>query len=80
MYADATFTYSTLEGVYLMDQRARRSDGSFYTLEGSRAVYHSDPIEHENDDVFVVPEGLENALFIIQGQGSVFDGQTVNML
>lgn len=75
MYADATFTYSMLKGVYLMDQRARRSDGSFYTLEGSRAVYHSDPIEHENDDVFVVPEGLEKALFIIQGQSSVFDGQ-----
>jgi len=81
MYVKTTVEYDRRDGVYVLPQSVRKADGSLYVYNTkTRNVSHVEftPLV-EDEQSFIVPEGLEQALFVIDGQNSVFDGQIVRV-
>ncbi len=82
MYVKVNVCYGFHNNVFVMDNKARKIDGSFYLYdeETSRVKF----VEGENiindEKVFIVPDEMKDSFFVIDGQHSVFDGQKVNVL
>ncbi len=81
MYVKVSVHYRTWENVKVLNHAVRKIDGSCYTYdeETRSAVYHSFTPAAQDDDVFIVPDELADAWFIIDGQGVVFDKQKVTV-
>lgn len=81
MYASVLISYDRVEDVPLLPQSIRKSDGSLYAVKDGKALYiPSSEITIENSDYFVVPEAYHNLSFISDGQNSVLDGESVNII
>ena len=77
MFVDANLILEVYEDVYVLDQKARKTDGSLYYLDGDIAKYLKLDIEIEDDNVFCVPDEYVNYTFITEGQYTVLDGEQV---
>ncbi|HQL04358.1 MAG TPA: efflux RND transporter periplasmic adaptor subunit [Treponemataceae bacterium] len=81
MYVKVSVHYKTWENVQVLPHSVRKIDGSCFTYdeETQTAVYNSFTPKAQDDNVFIVPDELSNAWFIIDGQGVVFDKQKVTI-
>ncbi|MBP5451421.1 MAG: efflux RND transporter periplasmic adaptor subunit [Treponema sp.] len=80
MYVKVTVVYDEHRNVPVMPQSIRKTDGSVYIYQDGKAVFTDIKVELENDDFFMVDESHAQCDFIVDGQNSVFDGQTVRVL
>ncbi len=82
MYIKATINYRTKENVPSFPFEVRKIDGSCYIYdETSSSVKWVNFIPDIKDtQYFSVPEEYANTYFVVDGQGSVFDGQVVKVL
>ncbi len=82
MYIKATINYRTKENVPSFPFEVRKIDGSCYIYdETSSSVKWVNFIPDIKDtQYFSVPEEYANTYFVVDGQGSVFDGQVVKEL
>ncbi|MCR4941084.1 MAG: efflux RND transporter periplasmic adaptor subunit [Treponemataceae bacterium] len=82
MYIKAKISYRTKENVPSFPFSVRKIDGSCYIYdEASSSVKWVDfTPEIKDSDFFAVPEEYANTYFVVDGQGSVFDGQLVRVL
>ncbi len=82
MYIKATINYRTKENVPSFPFSVRKIDGSCYIYdETSSSVKWVNFIPDIKDtQFFSVPEEYANTYFVVDGQGSVFDGQVVKEL
>jgi len=81
MYVKAVIAYDAHDDVFSLPQTVRKPDGSCYVYdEATRTVHHVEFVpEIEDDQYFMVPKEYAEALFVTDGQNSVFDGQTVRL-
>lgn len=84
MYTLATITYEKIEDIYVLNQYAKKIDGSLYYYDDVDQAAHylkSDLISssHENNEMFRIPEKYKDYQFIVDGQNTVFDSQKVNI-
>lgn len=82
MYVSVKLVYKTYENALVLDQKARNTDGSayYYDAENSCARYVDLDIICADNTHIVIDESWANTLFIVDGQGTVLDGQKVNAL
>ncbi|MGD1822522.1 MAG: efflux RND transporter periplasmic adaptor subunit [Pleomorphochaeta sp.] len=85
MYTLATITYEKIENVYVLNQEAKKLDGSLYYYDESDQAAHylnEKFIEsnEENNFLFRVPDKFKDYNFIVEGQNTVFDSQKVNII
>ena len=73
--------YNQIEGVYLLGQEDRTVDGSFYIYDEitNTARYEKLAIIAENDSHVAIDPAYKDASFIVGGQHTVLDGQTVSV-
>jgi membrane fusion protein (multidrug efflux system) len=81
MYVTAVIAYDIHHQVASLPQTVRKADGSVYVYDAeSNTVRHVEITPQiEDDEYFMVPDELKDAPFVIDGQDSVFDGQTVRV-
>lgn len=80
MFVKVTVVYDEHKNAPVMPQSIRKTDGSVYLYQDGKAVFWEMKPEIENDDFFMVDESHAQCDFIVDGQNSVFDGQTVRLL
>ena len=80
MFVKVTVVYDEHRNAPVMPQSIRKTDGSVYLYQDGKAVFWEVTPELENDDFFMVDESHAQCDFIVDGQNSVFDGQTVRLL
>ncbi len=79
MFVKVSLVYDTHQQVPAMPQSIRKTDGSFYVLEDGKAVHCSLVPEIEDSEFFMIGQEFLEKDFIVEGQNSVFDGQTVRL-
>lgn len=72
--------YESIEDVYTLPASVLRLDNSLYYVEDGIARHMEYTPLYKNDELFNAPEGMEDVLFVIEGQNSLFDGQEVRIL
>ena len=79
MYVKVNMVYRTYENALVLDQRTRNTDGSAYYFEPETqtAKYVELEIIATDNTHIVIDEKWANTQFIVDGQGSVLDGQRV---
>lgn len=82
MYIKATICYRTKEDVPSFPFAVRKIDGSCYIFDesSSSVKWVSFTPDIKDSEYFSVPEEYAESYFIVDGQGSVFDGQVVKVL
>ncbi len=80
MFVKVCVIYDEHKNVPVMPQSIRKTDGSVYLYEDGKALYLEIRPEVENDDFFMVDSIHAQSDFIVDGQHSVFDGQSVRVL
>lgn len=85
MYTLATITYEKTQNVYVLDQEAKKLDGSLYYYdESDKKAHYLDAkffkSKEENNNIFKIPDKFKDYTFIVEGQNTVFDTQKVNVL
>ncbi len=75
-----TITYEKIEDVYTLPTNVLRLDDSLYYISDGKACYMEYDPSYENDDLIICPDGMEDYDFVIEGQNSLFDGQSVRIL
>ena len=73
-------TYEKIEDVYTLPTNVLRLDDSLYYISDGKACYMEYDPSYENDDLIICPDGMEDYDFVIEGQNSLFDGQSVRIL
>lgn len=73
--------YNQMDGAYLLRQEDRTVDGAFYVYdeEAKTARYEKIAIIAENDFLVAIDPAYKDATFIVGGQHTVLDGQTVSV-
>lgn len=79
MYVKVNMVYRTYENALVLDQRTRNTDGSayYYDPETQTAKYVDLEIIAADNTHIAIEEKWANTQFIVDGQGSVLDGQRV---
>ena len=82
MYIKATINYKTQENVPSFPFSVRKIDGSCYIYDevSSSVKWVSFTPEIKDTEYFSVPAEYADKYFVVDGQGSVFDGQVVQVL
>lgn len=82
MYIKATINYRTKENVPSFPFSVRKIDGSCYIFDEttSSVKWVNFTPEIKDTEFFSVPDEYANMYFVVDGQGSVFDGQVVKVL
>jgi len=80
MYVRVSMVYMTYENALVLDQTTRNTDGSAYIYdpETQTAKYVSLDVIASDNTKFIIDEKWADTLFIVDGQGTVLDGQKVN--
>lgn len=80
MYVRVSMVYMTYENALVLDQTTRNTDGSAYIYdpETQTAKYVSLDVTASDNTKFIIDEKWADTLFIVDGQGTVLDGQKVN--
>jgi len=82
MYVSISMVYKTYENALILDQKTRNTDGSSYIYDSqTQTAKHVvlDVIAADNTR-FVIDEKWADTYFITDGQGTVLDGQKVNVI
>lgn len=82
MFVTAVINYLTLQDVPVMPLTAVNTDGTMYIVDAeTRKARMLDfkPAARDNEN-FLVPDEYASASFIVDGQGTVFDGQPVRVV
>ena len=81
MYVQVRLVYRTYEDALVIDQRTRNTDGSayYYDPETQTAKYVDLDIIAADNTRLVIDEKWADTQFIVDGQGSVLDGQRVSV-
>ena len=79
MYVKVNMVYRTYANALVLDQRTRNTDGSayYYDPETQTAKYVDLEIIAADNTHIAIEEKWANTQFIVDGQGSVLDGQRV---
>ena len=82
MYIKATINYRTKENVPSFPFSVRKIDGSCYIYDetSSSVKWVNFTPDIKDTESFSVPDEYANTYFVVDGQGSVFDGQVVKVL
>ncbi len=72
--------YEKASDIYILPSSVLRLDGALYYVEDGRARLLDYEPDISNDEYIKAPPGMEDALFIIEGQNSLFDSQSVRVL
>ena len=82
MYIKATINYRTKENVPSFPFSVRKIDGSCYIYDeiSSSVKWVNFTPDIKDTQYFSVPDEYANTYFVVDGQGSVFDGQVVKVL
>ena len=74
--------YRTYANALVLDQRTRNTDGSayYYDPETQTAKYVDLEIIAADNTHIAIEEKWANTQFIVDGQGTVLDGQKVNVI
>ena len=82
MYIKATINYRTQQIVPSFPFSVRKIDGSCYIYDeaSSSVKWVNFTPEIKDSEFFAVPAQYANTYFVVDGQGSVFDGQVVKVL
>lgn len=82
MFVTVNIDYRIVEGVPVMPLDARNTDGTMYIFdsETQTAKVVAFTPEAQDSEFLIVPEEYAQASFIVDGQGMVFDGQTVRVI
>lgn len=82
MYIKATINYRTKENVPSFPFSVRKIDGSCYIYDetSSSVKWVNFTPDIKDTEYFSVPDEYANTYFVVDGQGSVFDGQVVKVL
>ncbi len=82
MYVKITMVYNVYEDALVLDQKTRNTDGSsyWYDPEKQTAKYVVLDVVAADNTKFVIDEKWADTLFIVDGQGTVLDGQRVNAI
>ena len=82
MYVNIELIYSRYENALVLDQRTRNTDGSsyYYDPETQTARHVVLDVIASDNVKFVIDEAWADTLFITDGQGTVLDGQKVNVI
>lgn len=82
MFVTVQIDYLTLENVPVMSLSVMNTDGTMYIYDrGSEKVQMVDFVpEAKDNENFMVPDKYFSAHFVVDGQGTVFDGQTVRVV
>lgn len=79
MYVKAEIGYQTYEDVMTLEDSALKADGSLYYVEDGRARYIAPWDAVHSQGCFIVPEGYEDKLFIVEGQNFILDNEPVTV-
>ena len=79
MYVKAEIGYQTYEDVMTLEDSALKADGSLYYVEDGRAHYIAPWDAVHSQGCFIVPEGYEDKLFIVEGQNFILDNEPVTV-
>lgn len=82
MYVGIDMVYNTYAGALVIDQTTRNTDGSAYWYDPeTQTARHIvlDVLASDNTRI-VIDEKWKDTLFIVDGQGSVMDGQKVSLI
>ena len=79
MYVKAEIGYQTYEDVMTLEDSALKADGSLYYVEDGRAHYIAPWDAVHCQGCFIVPEGYEDKLFIVEGQNFILDNEPVTV-
>lgn len=82
MYVKIKLVYNTYENALVLEQKTRNTDGSayYYNPETGTAVYVVPDVIAADNQCFAIDEKWADTLFIVDGQGTVLDGQRVNVI
>lgn len=82
MYVKITLIYNTYNNALVLDQKTRNTDGSayWYDPENQTANYVVLDVVAADNNRFIIDESWADTLFIVDGQGSVLDGQHVKAI
>ena len=82
MYIKATISYRTKENVPSFPFSVRKIDGSCYIFDEftSSVKWVNFTPDIKDSEYFSVPDEYANTYFVVDGQGSVFDGQVVKVI
>lgn len=72
--------YQRVGNVLTLPSSVLRLDGSLYYVEDGHARYMEYTPLYENDELISAPAGMDDALFVIEGQNNLFDAQSVRVL
>ena len=75
-----TIVYESVEDIYTLPSSVLRLDDSLYYVENGTAHYMEYAPEYENDELISCPPDMTGYDFVIEGQNSLFDGQSVRIL
>ena len=80
MFVKISLIYKTYENALVLDQSTRNTDESayWYDPETQTARYVSLDVVASDNTRFIIDEKWKDTLFIVDGQGTVLDGQKVN--
>lgn len=77
MYVKVTITYAVDENVYALPESAMKADGSLYYVEDGVAHYIAPYDAVHSEGWFAAPAGYEDKDFVIDGQNTILDGESV---
>lgn len=82
MFVKVKSAYRIYDDVPVMSVSTLKLDGSFYTYDDKtkKVSYHFVENLIQDDVNFIVPDELSESFFVIDGQNSIFDGQSVNLM
>ena len=82
MFVTVDLIYRTYADALVLDQRTRNTDGSayWYDPQTQTAKYVVLDVIAADNTRFVIDEKWADTLFIVDGQGTVLDGQRVNVV
>ena len=76
-YVKVRITYSREEDVMALPESVMKADGSLYYVEDGVAHYIAPYDAVHSDGWFAAPAGYEDKDFVIEGQNSILDGESV---
>ena len=81
MYVKVLIAYKNYENVPVLPMKTKKMDGSLYIYHPeTKTVEFIPPAEYPTDnEYFIVPEKYKDVYFVVDGQNTLFDGQSVRL-
>ncbi len=82
MFVSVKLIYNEIKNALVLDWAVQNSDTSIYSYdeETQQVKYEKINITSSDENCFVIDEKYKDTWFVVDGQGSLLDGQKVNVL